>query len=131
MPKKIVVVDDEPDILTVVVFRLKKLGHQVLTAVTGKEALALIRSEKPDLILLDYRLPDMNGIEISKLLRAEDAFKKTPMILLTASSGSDLCKEIDDAGVNECMKKPFDPEELLANVEKYLQKSNDQKKGPS
>jgi two-component system, OmpR family, alkaline phosphatase synthesis response regulator PhoP len=120
MPKKIVVVDDEPDILTVVVFRLKKLGHQVLTAITGNDALALIRAEKPDLILLDYRLPDMNGLEISKILRAEEAYKSTPIIMLTASSGGDLGREAAAAAVNEYIKKPFDPEELLACVNKYL-----------
>lgn len=120
MPKKIVVVDDEPDILRVVVFRLKKLGHQVLTAVTGKEAIGLIKAEKPDLILLDYILPDTNGIEISKELRADPSFKDTPIILLTASSGSDFAAEVARSEVSACMKKPFDPEELLACVNRHL-----------
>ena len=121
MSKKIVVVDDEPDILTVVVFRLKKLGYQVLSAINGKEALALIKAEKPDLILLDYRLPDMNGIEIARAVRADSALRNTPIILLSASSGKDLTVEAyKNAAINEYIKKPFDPEELLACVKKYL-----------
>ena len=121
MPKKILVVDDEPDILTVVVFRLKKLGHQVLSAINGKDALALIKAEKPDLIVLDYKLPDMNGIDIGRAVRADPAVRNTPIILLSASSGKDLTVEAyKNAAINEYIRKPFDPEELLACVKKYL-----------
>ncbi len=120
MPKKIVVVDDEPDILKVLVFRLKKLGHQVLSAATGDEALSLIRAQKPDLILLDYRLPDMSGLDIAKRLRADEAFRSTPVILLTAAINDSIYKELEGTAVNDCLKKPFDPEELLACVKKYL-----------
>ena len=121
MPKKIVVVDDEPDILTVVVFRLKKLGHQVLSAVTGKEAIALIKAQKPDLVILDYRLPDMNGLDISRAVREDPALRKTPIILLSASSGGEITVEAyKSASISDYIKKPFDPEELLACVKKYL-----------
>ncbi len=120
MPKKILVVDDEPDILKVVVFRLKKLDCQVISATTGKEALELIRSEKPNLIVLDQRLPDMNGIEISKIIRIDEELKKTPIIILSASSSGDISEAVKEAAVNGYIKKPFDPEELLTEVKKYL-----------
>jgi two-component system, OmpR family, alkaline phosphatase synthesis response regulator PhoP len=118
MSKKILVVDDEPDILKVVVFRLKKSGYEVLSAVNGKETLELLKTQKPDLIVLDYRLPDTNGLEISKVVRADASMKTMPIILLSASSGGDISQALQDAHVNEYVKKPFDPEELLAAIKR-------------
>jgi len=120
MPKKIVVVDDEPDILRVVVFRLKKLGCEIITASNGAEGLSTIRAQRPDVILLDYRLPDMDGLEIARRLRADVNFEKTPIILVSASSGSDISDALAAASVNDYVVKPFVPEKLLATVQKYL-----------
>lgn len=121
MGKKILVVDDEPDILKVVVFRLRKAGYEVVTAVDGRTAMELLRAGKPDLIVLDYRLPDTNGLEISKILRADEATKTMPIILLSASSGGDITEALKNAHVNEYVKKPFDPEELLAAIKRLLE----------
>ncbi|MBN1526272.1 MAG: response regulator [Candidatus Omnitrophica bacterium] len=120
MAKRILVVDDEPDILKVVVFRLKKLGYEIISAATGREALELVKAGKPDLILLDYRLPDMDGLEISKKIRADKELKDTPIILLSASSGEDISLAIKAANVNDYVKKPFDLEELLDKVKRHL-----------
>lgn len=119
MPKKIVVVDDEPDILRVVAFRLKKMGYHVLSAATGDEALTLISAERPGLILLDYCLPDMSGLDVARRIREDEAFRHTPIILLTAATGSEIFKKINASAVNDCLKKPFDSEELLACIKKY------------
>lgn len=118
--KKILVVDDEPDILKVVIFRLKKIGYEVITATTGKEALEAIKTKKPDLALIDYRLGDMDGIEVSRRVRKDEELKDTPIILISASSGENISAALKSAAVNEYVKKPFDPEELLAKIKKYL-----------
>ena len=120
MAKKIVVVDDEPDILKVVVFRLKKLGCEIVTATNGADGLARIREHHPDVILLDYRLPDTDGLEIARGLRQDAAFAKTPIILISASSAADITEALEAASVNDYVVKPFDPEKLLATVRKYL-----------
>jgi len=120
MSKKILVVDDEPDILRVVVFRLKKMGYEVFSATTGKEAFSLIKEQKPDLMLLDFRLPDTDGIEISKWVRKDEELKNTPIILISASSGPDILALVKEATVNEYVSKPFDPDDLLAKIQKYF-----------
>jgi DNA-binding response OmpR family regulator len=120
MPKKILVIEDEPDILKVMVFRLKKAGYDVTSAITGKEALGLMREKKPDLMLVDYRLPDMDGLEICRCVRADEALKKTPIIIISASGGGDLSSAIKAAAVDEYIIKPFNPEELLEKIKKYL-----------
>jgi two-component system alkaline phosphatase synthesis response regulator PhoP len=121
MPKKILVVDDEPDILKVVIFRLKKLGYEVISKTNGNDALAAAQSEKPDLIVMDYRMPGMNGLETAEKMRVDETLKKTPIILLSASSSSDISEAVKDAEVNEYIKKPFNPEQFMAAVGKYLE----------
>lgn len=114
--KKILVVDDEPDILKVVVFRLKKAGYEVVQAALGKEALRLVKAGRPDLVVLDYRLPDMSGIDIAKVMKADEGLKGIPIILLTASSDEDMAVAVKTACIDEYLKKPFDPDELLGKV---------------
>lgn len=120
MPKKILVVDDEPDILKIIIFRLKKAGYEVISAVNGKEALECIKTERPGLIVLDYRLPDTDGIAISKIVRADPELKDTPIILISASSGEDIAGALKSVSVNEYIKKPFDPEAFLVAIKKYI-----------
>ena len=83
--KLILFVDDEPDIVRLVIFRLKKAGYRVMTAETGEEALKLI-SRKPDLVLLDLRLPDIDGYEICRRIKADPNYKEIPVIFFTASA---------------------------------------------
>ena len=121
MRYKILVVDDEPDILRVVIFRLKKLGYEVLTASDGKEGLDLIKSKRPDLVLLDFRLPTIDGLEITRRVKADDELKNIPIILLTASSTVEISKKAEEANADDCITKPFEPEELLAKVKSFLE----------
>lgn len=118
--RTILVVDDEPDILKVIVFRLKKAGYEVVRATFGKEALDLLKAARPDLVVLDYRLPDMSGIDIARAMKAEDGLKDVPIILLTASSGEDTASAARDAAIDVYMKKPFDPDELLGKVRELV-----------
>jgi len=120
VPKKILVVDDEPDILKVVVFRLKKAGYEVAQAALGKEALRLMKAARPDLVVLDYRLPDMNGMDVARTMKADDKLKDVPIILLSASSGENMSAAVKDADINEYLKKPFDPDELLGKVRELV-----------
>lgn len=117
--KNILIVDDEPDILKVTVFRIKKAGYNVITAVDGQQGLETAKRETPDLIFLDFALPLMNGHEVCQRLKADEDLKKIPVILLTASV--DKIKEhAENAGADDYLAKPFEPQDLLGKVEKFL-----------
>ena len=119
--KKILIVDDEPDILKAVVFRIKKAGYETVLATDGQEGLEKARAEKPDLILLDWRLPVMNGGEVYQHLQSDNDLKGIPVIILTASRESeDLAVRMREIGVEHVLTKPYEPEELLAEIEKLL-----------
>ena len=121
MDRTILVIDDEPDILTVVSMRLKKLGYQVLTAANGKQGLDTIRREKPDLVLLDLVMPFMNGAEVCRHVRNDTALKHIPIILFTASGCADMTEEkLKTLGVDDYIIKPFEPEEFVSKVERIL-----------
>ncbi len=121
MAKKILAVDDEPDILKVVTFRLRKAGYEIITAEDGQKALDLIKAQKPGLVLLDLRLPIIDGSEVCKQVKADDELKSIPIILLTATSSmnkiADKAKELK---ADDYLTKPFDPEELLKKVKKFI-----------
>lgn len=118
--KKILVVDDEPDILKVVSFRLKKAGYEILTAKDGKAALDLIAVNKPDLILLDLRMPVVSGEEVCATLKTSAELKTIPIILLTASSGGKITDKAKELKADDCMVKPFEAEVLLEKVQKLI-----------
>jgi two-component system alkaline phosphatase synthesis response regulator PhoP len=118
--KKILIVDDEPDILKLASLRLKKLGYDVIMAVNGKEALDIMRDEKPDLILLDLILPVMNGADVCKKTKNDEKLKHIPIILFTAQSDTMTAEKAKEFGANDYITKPFDPEELRGKVEEIL-----------
>jgi CheY-like chemotaxis protein len=119
MGKRILFVDDEPDLLKVTTFRLKKAGYELLTADNGNDALSLARKESLDLIFLDIRLPGMNGDEVCKQLKSDEKYKHIPIILFTASANcvADKAKEV---GAEDYIIKPFNPQDLLAKVKKLI-----------
>jgi two-component system phosphate regulon response regulator PhoB len=119
---KILVVDDEPDVLDLVTYNLTQAGFQTLTAVDGAEALRKARSAAPDLILLDLMLPELDGLEVCKLLRRDAKTSAIPIIMLTARAG-----EMDrvlglELGAVDYVPKPFSPRELVLRVKKRLEK---------
>jgi CheY-like chemotaxis protein len=119
--KKILVIDDEPDILKVTSIRLKKLGYNVLTAVNGKQGLDTIRREKPDLVLLDLVMPSMNGAEVCEQIKNDKVLKHIPIILFTASGSAAVTDEkIKKFGADDYIIKPFEPEEFRGKVENIL-----------
>ena len=122
MAQKILIVDDETDVLKIVVFRLKSIGYEVIGLDSGEGALELVRSEKPALIILDLRLPKISGEEICLKIKTDEALKHIPVIILTASS-DEIRQVVDRCKANAYILKPFDAEELLAKTEEFLNRS--------
>ena len=116
----ILAADDDGDILALVSFRLGRAGYSVITAEDGLEALALARERKPDLLILDVRMPKMTGLEVVSSLREEEGLNGVPVLLLTASVQDESVKRGFDAGANDYIKKPFSPEELASRVQAIL-----------
>jgi len=117
--RKILIVDDEEDLLKVVSFRLEKTGYKVCCAVTGKEALEMAARERPDLILLDLRLPLLNGMEVCTQLKKDDNLKQIPVIIFTASSGH-VDEKAMACGADDYIVKPFTPEDLLGKIKSLI-----------
>jgi len=117
--KRILVVDDEADILKVVVYRLKKLGYEVLTATNGIVAIDSVRNNKPDLILLDLRIPVLDGVEVAKKLKSEEETKNIPIIIVTASTHK-VEEKAKECQADDYITKPFAPEELVEKINKFI-----------
>ena len=119
MKKKILIVDDEPDLLRVACFRLEKSGYQIISAVNGKEALELAGKENPDLILLDVRLPLMEGPDVCLCIKKDDKLRNIPVVLFTAST-QNINEKVAGCGAQGYIFKPFSAEELLAKVKEFI-----------
>lgn len=122
MAEKVLVVDDEKDLVELLDYNLKKDGYLVLTAGDGAEALRLVGSEAPDLVVLDIMLPGMQGLEVLKAIRKRPDTQGIPVILLTAKS-----EELDrvlglELGADDYVTKPFSPRELVARVKAVLRR---------
>jgi DNA-binding response OmpR family regulator len=116
----ILAADDEDDILELIAFRLEHSGYTVLQAHDGAEALELARSSQPDLAVLDVMMPKMDGIELTRRLREDEATNKMPIILLTARTQEADIQRGFDAGADDYMRKPFSPQELRSRVQAIL-----------
>ena len=118
MKKKILLVDDEPNIQAVVSARLTALGFEVLTAKDGQEGLDIARKELPDVILLDLMLPKLDGYKVCRMLKFDKAFEHIPVIICSAR-GSDVDKKLaEQAGADEYMVKPFDLKLFSEKIQK-------------
>jgi two-component system phosphate regulon response regulator PhoB len=120
MKAKILVVDDEPDLLELIDTNLTAAGFHVLMAASGKEALRMARAVQPQLILLDVMLPELDGLEVCKLLRQDPGTRSIPIVMLTARAA-----EIDrvlglELGADDYVTKPFSVRELVLRVKKLL-----------
>lgn len=116
----ILVVDDSPEIVTLVTEILQENGYTTVVANNGREALAKVETEDPDLILLDAMMPSMDGYEVTHLLKSQDRTRLTPIIMLTGLSDfNDKMKGIE-LGVDDFIVKPFNQIELLTRVKSLL-----------
>lgn len=119
--KRILVVDDEVAILHVVALKLRMAGFEVRTAQDGAAGLELAQVEKPDLVISDYQMPKLSGLEMCQRLRQNPRTADIPAILLTAR-GFDLDESaLQAAGIGRCMSKPFSPREVLEAAEEFLE----------
>src|SRR3954451_1343665 len=121
MKKKVLVVDDEQSILTLLQYNLQQAGYEVVTGMDGEEAINLTLTENPDLIVLDLMLPKMDGLEVCKQLRQQKNF--TPILMLTAKD-DEFDKVLGlELGADDYMTKPFSPREVVARVKAILRRT--------
>ena len=118
--KRVLIVDDEIHIVHVVAIKLRNNGYEVISADNGAEAFELACSEKPDIIVTDYQMPVMTGMELVEKLRQHKETKDTPIIMLTARSFAISKEQQESLQISGCLSKPFSPRELLENIEDIL-----------
>ena len=120
MPQKILIVDDEPNIVIPLQFLMEQKGYETLVAQSGEEALEMISKEKPDLVLLDIMLPGVDGFEVCEIIRLNPEWRNTRVIFLTAKG-----RDVDIAkgmvlGADEYITKPFSNQQIIDAVTKLL-----------
>jgi DNA-binding response OmpR family regulator len=119
----VLVADDEDDIRSLVSFRLKRAGYDVITAADGEEALLLATTRLPDLVVLDMMMPKATGLEVTRSMREQATTKDIPIILLTArAQEADVARGFD-AGADDYVKKPFSPQDLQARIQALLERT--------
>lgn len=118
MGKKVFIIDDEPDILKVLEIRLKSSGYEVRSAKNAKEALEILNGYKPDIILLDYYLPDINGADLLKEIKKISSVASVPVIFVSASSES-IEAVTRESGASDFIVKPMEIDELKSKIDKY------------
>ena len=121
--KKILVVDDEPDVASLLTLMLKSQGYEVITAGDGQDALEKARSEKPDLIVLDIMLPKLDGYRVARMLKFDENFSHIPIIMVTAKIQEKDKKIGIETGADAYVTKPFDTTALLEKIKESLSKS--------
>ena len=120
MTSKILIADDEPNIVISLEFLMKREGHQVLVARDGEQALAMIRAERPDLVLLDVMMPRLSGFEVCQAVRADPQLAGTKILMLTAKGRDTDVAQGRGVGADDYMTKPFSTKELAARVRTML-----------
>ena len=119
--KKVLCIEDEKEMIDLIKLILERRGFEVLGAVGGKEGLEVIRREKPDLILLDLMMPEVDGWEVYRQMKADEQVKDIPVIVVTAKAQSiDKVLGLHIAKVDDYVTKPFGPQELLKSINKVL-----------
>jgi DNA-binding response OmpR family regulator len=120
--KKILVVDDEADLVETIRFPLEMEGFNVLVSYNGEDALNQARKENPDLILLDLMLPKLDGYKVCRLLKFDERYKHIPILMLTAKTQEKDKLLGKETGADEYITKPFDIDDLMKRVKVYLNK---------
>jgi phosphate regulon transcriptional regulator PhoB len=123
--EKILIIDDEPDIIELVSYNLKKAGYSVVSAADGEEALSRVREDRFDLIVLDLMLPGIHGMELCRIFRNNEKTAHIPIIMLTAKGEETDKIQGLETGADDYMTKPFSPKELIARVKAVLRRSGE------
>jgi CheY-like chemotaxis protein len=120
LAKRILVADDESHILHVVSLKLSNAGYQVVTASDGQEALELASAERPDLLITDYHMPQLSGLELCQRLQQQPATSGIPTVMLTARGYALEPEDMERSGIRCMLSKPFSPRQLLTTVNEML-----------
>lgn len=124
--KKVVCIEDEPEMIDLVKLILGRKGFDLTGAMGGREGLEAVRRIKPDLVLLDLMMPDMDGWEVYQQMKADEELSQIPVIVVTAKAQSiDKVLGLHIAKVDDYVTKPFGPQELLQSVERVLGKTEE------
>jgi DNA-binding response OmpR family regulator len=118
--KKILIVDDEPDIVSALGMRFQTMGYEVIGAYDGLEALEKARGENPDLILLDIMLPKLDGYKVCRILKFDENYKHIPIVMVTAKIAEHDKKIGKEAGAEAYITKPFDTADLVEKVKSFI-----------
>ena len=123
MATTVLIVEDEPEIRELLNFSLTRAGFNVTEAETGESALQCLDSNLPDILIVDWMLPGMSGVELAKRLRRDELTSALPLLMLTArNEESDILKSFE-SGIDDYMSKPFSPKELVARIKALLRRS--------
>jgi len=121
-PLKILCVEDEPEMIDLIRLILERKGYEVIGAVGGQEGIETIRREQPDLVLLDIMMPEVDGWEVFRFIKAAPEFQDVPVIIVTAKAQSiDKVLGLYIAKVDDYITKPFGPQELVESIERVLE----------
>lgn len=123
--EKILNIDDSPTVQRLIEMILSSQGYQVLLASDGEAGIAVAKAEKPEVILVDFVMPKMNGFQVCKTLKEDPEFRDTPIILVTSKGDKVGSKFVDVLGITEYFTKPFQPEELLAKIREVIDRRQD------
>ncbi len=127
---RVICVEDEAEMIDLIRLILSRKGFEVIGANGGKQGLEMIREQKPDLVLLDLMMPDMDGWEVYQQVKADEATRDIPVIVVTAKAQSiDKVLGLHIAKVDDYISKPFSPQELMDSVEQVLNKKRESEKG--
>ena len=121
MSKKILIADDETDIVETLQFMLEVEGFECLTAYNGEDALNLAKREMPDLLILDVMMPKINGYKVCRLLKFDAKYKNIPILMVTARSQEEDMMIGEETGADEYITKPFEINDVVEKVKKYLE----------
>lgn len=117
MPQRVLVIDDDPGISMALMFKLEDAGYTIETANSGQKGLELAQSFNPEVILLDIRMPGMDGLEVCKRLKDDPATAEIPVIFLTANAAEKVEQTCRDLGGHEFISKPFESSQVIAAIE--------------
>jgi two-component system alkaline phosphatase synthesis response regulator PhoP len=127
--KKILIADDEPDILEIIQYNLRNEGYEIATAKNGNDAIDMAKKFKPDLIILDIMMPGKNGIEVCNILRLQPAFNDTLIIFLTALSDEGNEVKGLETGADDYITKPVSPKVLISKINALFRRINKEETG--
>lgn len=121
--ERVLIVDDDPDIVRLVGYNLRHAGYDVQTVSSGRQALDLVQKQPPDLIVLDVMLPDVDGLEVCRMLRQQTSSRRIPILMLTAR-GEEIDRVVGfELGADDYVSKPFSPRELVLRIKSILRRS--------